>query len=122
MEKSARDYDREYVEAVQQGKKHQEQMYAETMKKGSYGAKLLAQAARNASNWAENDGLHPTLDVENRDRKYTVKQGLRAACVTREDAAATLVLTSTVLDNQLGIKRLLYVVIALLAYIAYKLS
>jgi hypothetical protein len=120
--KTIDEFDRQFVDSIQAAKQHQEMVYADTLKKGTYGAKALVQAAKTASDGAENDGLHPELDVPNREWRYTVKQGLRAACVTREDAAATLMLQVVTLNNQQSIKRLLWMAIALLAYIAYKLS
>jgi hypothetical protein len=116
------DSDREFLKAVEDGKKHQEKMFQDTMKSGGYGLKAIAKASRDASTWAENDGLHPVMDLDTRDWKYTIKQGLRAACVGREDAAANLILQGTILDNQKSIIRLLWIAIALLAYIAYRLS
>ncbi len=87
----------------------------------SYGDRLLADAAAKTTLWAANDGLHPTTDPETGDFRYDVQQGLRAACVGREDAASTLILMPTILNNQQTIKRLLWVAVILLAYIALKL-
>ena len=112
--------DQEFLRFTEEAKKHREKVMQEATEKGSYGSKLVAQAARQASSFAENDGLYPALDLERRDWRYKVQQGLRAACVGREDAAASLILMRTVLDNQQTIKRLLYVAVALLAYLAYK--
>ncbi|KVD64878.1 hypothetical protein [Burkholderia ubonensis] len=90
-------------------------------KHGSYGMKLVNQAAKTAGVWAQNDGLHP-VTTDFGEYRYRIQQGLRAACVGREDAAATLMLMVAVLDNQQTIKRMLCVALALLAWIAYKLS
>lgn len=112
--------DDEFVQAVEASRKHQQKVLADVLKKGPYGKKVVGKASQMASTFAEDDGLHPTLDVENREWRYTLKQGLRAACVGREDAAALLIVMSTVLDNQKTIKRLLWGGLALLVYIAYK--
>lgn len=90
-------------------------------KNGSYGLKHVMRASKLAGTAAENDGLHPT-ENEYGEFRYRVQQGLRAACVGREDAAATLILMQTALDNQRAIKRLLWVSVLLLAWIAYRLA
>lgn len=90
-------------------------------KNGSYGLKQVMRASKMAATYAENDGLHPVQE-EHGEFRYRVQQGLRAACVGREDAAATLILMQTALDNQRTIKRLLWVGVLLLAWIAYRLS
>ena len=102
-------------------KSFNEQVADQAKAHGSYGLKQLIQAAEKATIYAQNDGLHPAVG-ENGEFRYRVQQGLRAACVGREDAAATLMLMQTVLDNQHTIKRLLWIGIALLAWIAYRLS
>ena len=54
--------------------------------------------------------------------RYTVAQGLKAAINGREDGAATLVLQRDILIRLDAIKVLLWVVVALLAFVAYKLA
>lgn len=88
--------DDEFVQAVEASQKHQQKVLADVLRKGPYGQKVVGKASQMASTFAEDDGLHPTLDVENREWRYTLKQGLRAACVGREDAAAVLIVMSTV--------------------------
>jgi len=113
--------DQEFLQMRKAAEKLQEQLLVDAVKSGTYGRRSMAKAAQQASNFAKGDGLHPVTDIESRELRYSIKQGLRAACVSREDAAATLILMPTVLDNQMAIKRLLYVVIALLAYITHKI-
>ncbi|WP_174909511.1 hypothetical protein [Burkholderia diffusa] len=98
-----------------------EQVDDHTQKHGSYGLKLVSTAAKLAANFAQSDGLHPVVD-DNGELRYRIQQGLRAACVGREDAAATLILMQTVLDNQRAIKRLLWAGLGVLLWIAYRLS
>jgi hypothetical protein len=112
--------EQEFIRVMKEAQDRNDKWYADTMKKGSYVEKLTAQAARQAGDNAKDDGIRPVLDVPRRDFRYTVQQGLRAACTGREDTAAVFILMSTVLENQQTIKRLLWVAIAILAYIAYR--
>jgi hypothetical protein len=114
--------DQEFIKSMKDAAARSEQHYAETMKNGAYVQKLIAKAAKQAANNAINDGIRPVLDVPGRAFKYEVQQGLRAACVGREDAAATLMLMSPVLETLQTIKRLIWVILAVLIYIAYRVS
>lgn len=114
--------DEQFTEFVEKTRQHQQDSVQHMATHGSYGNRLVAGAAIRATEWAKQDGLHPRWDAEAREWRYKVRQGLRAACVGREDAAATLVLMSTVLDNQRTIKQLLVLAVALLGYIAYRLT
>src|SRR5258708_15070226 len=114
--------EQEFMQSMKDAQDRSDKHYADTMKKGSYVDKVMAAAARQATESAKNDGLHPELDFENRGLKYEVQQGLRAACVGREDAAATFMLMHTVLENQQTIKRLLWVCVAALIFIAIKVT
>jgi hypothetical protein len=114
--------DQEFIRVMNDAQARHDKWYADTMKKGSYVQKLTAQAARQAGDNAKNDGVRPVLDVSRRDFRYTVQQGLRAACTGREDTAAVFILMSTVLENQQTIKRLLWVCVACLIFIAIKVT
>jgi len=53
--------------------------------------------------------------------KYSVQQGLKAACFAREDAASILLIQPAILRRLDALKRLAWVAIGLIAYIAYRL-
>lgn len=96
---------------------------AEAKKMGGAWADL-ADASLSARNSIKESGMWPTVD-ENGQEVYTLEQGAKAACHAREDAATTLILQKTQLDHLYGlsgVKRLLWVCIGLLTYIAYKLA
>ena len=78
------------------------------------------EASINATDWAKEDGLHPRSFDDDGRPVYDVQQGLRAAHVGREDAAATLLLMRPTLYGLRAIARLLWVVIALLAIILWR--
>jgi hypothetical protein len=80
-----------------------------------YGAGLSAKRS------AKNDDLHPTRDQDG-ELKYTIQQGLKAACYAREDVSATLQIQLPILQRLDQIKSLLWVCLGLLAYLAYKVS
>jgi len=82
-----------------------------------------ARAAFQARNNVRESDLFPSLDDDGH-WVYTPEQGIKAACHAREDASATLILQHTQLEHLhrlSGVKRLLWVCIGLLAYIAAKL-
>lgn len=82
---------------------------------------LLHEASTNSSLWAEQDGLYPKSYTEWGEPRYTVQQGLRAAHVGREDSAATLILMRPVLRGLRDVSVLLWIVIALLAVILWRI-
>lgn len=89
--------------------------------KGSCADRDYFSAALTAKRSAESDGLFGVPDEEGMP-KFTVQQGLKAACYGREDAAATLIIQYAILKRLDYTKHLLWLVIFLLAYIAYRLS
>lgn len=78
------------------------------------------QAARQVTEWSRQEGLHPDTDDDPERPHYTVQQGLRAAHFAREDAATNLVLLGATLRGQRRILRLLWVTVALLALILWR--
>lgn len=96
---------------------------SESMKLGGASADIARAAFQARSNVRESD-LFPNVDDDGR-WVYTQEQGIKAACHAREDASATLILQHTQLEHLhrlAGVKKLLWVCIGLLAYIASKLS
>jgi hypothetical protein len=96
--------------------------------KASAASRDVALAAEMARSSAIDNGLFPVRD-ENGEFVYTAQQGLKAACLAREDAAATLIVQQSVLtrlDSILAglrtIRSLVYVCVAVLAYVAYRVS
>lgn len=77
-----------------------------------------AQVARRS---ARESGILPVRN-EHGEFRYTIRQGLKAACHTREDIAATLQVQLALLQRLDRNRNLLWVAIALLGYVAYRLS
>lgn len=100
------------------GKKFAQREYERAIKAGG-ATRELAVAGKIAKSGIESDGLMPTKS-EYGEWTYTAEQGAMAACLAREDAATTLILQTMSLTHLHGIKRLLWVCVCLLAYIAYK--
>jgi hypothetical protein len=65
-----------------------------------YEHQALEAAADSAMRSAWGDGLWPKVDPISNSRTYTIWQGLRAACVGREDSATAVILLTNVLANQ----------------------
>jgi hypothetical protein len=90
-------------------------------KKRGAAERSFAEAGEFAKRQIERDGLvgeiRPYYDV-----RYTVAQGLKAAVHGREDGIATLVLQREILVRLDSIKSLLWVVVALLAFVAVKVA
>ena len=78
------------------------------------------EASLNATDWAKQDGLHPERWTDWGEPRYSLQQGLRAAHVGREDSAATLILMRPVLRYLTNIVGLIWVVIALMAIILWR--
>jgi hypothetical protein len=93
----------------------------EDAKKSSAADREFFAAAQYARHAAEQNGLLPARNQEG-DYEYTPQQGLKAACHAREDAAATLVIQRALLHRLDRNRNLLWVAIALLVYVAYRLS
>jgi hypothetical protein len=93
----------------------------EAAKKSNAADRDFAVACKLARDSAKNDGLFGVRD-EWGEFHYTDHQGFKAACLGREDAAAALGALLAVLHRLDSHRRLLWVAIGLLAYIAYRLS
>jgi hypothetical protein len=93
----------------------------EANKKKGAAERSFAEATEFAYNQVKSDGLEgearPHYEI-----RYTVAQGLKAAIHGREDGIATLVLQRDILSRLDSLKSLLWVVIALLGFIAYKVA
>lgn len=103
-----------------EGQDYAEKQIAEAAKKDSvskdfYGAALLAMHS------TKQDGLHPSIN-EYGESKYTIQQGLKAACHTREDVAATLIIQQSILRRLQGLNILGWLCFAILCYIAFQVS
>jgi hypothetical protein len=90
-------------------------------KKNSSAAKVFFNAVELARRQAKDNGILPIHD-QHGEFKYNVKQGLKAACHAREDISATLQIQYAVLQRLDRNRNLLWVVIALLAYLAYRIT
>jgi hypothetical protein len=79
----------------------------------------FAFAAKFARRGIREDGLAGALGADGQYR-YTVSQGLKAACHGREDAAATLVAQRLTLVRLVRVERLLWVGLALLTILVLR--
>ena len=67
------------------------------------------------------DELNPSISKYGEVR-YSVQQGLKAACHTRQDVTAALIIQQSVLNRLQELKSLAWVCILILIYIAYRIS
>jgi hypothetical protein len=79
------------------------------------------EAAYTAKIFTQQDGLVGS-ENEYGEYKWTIQQGLKAACFGREDTAAVVILQQKLLTRLDTLKTFLSLCIALLIYIAYKIS
>jgi hypothetical protein len=85
--------------------------------------KVFFTACWQARNSSRDNGLRPIMDADG-EWRYLPQQGIKAACWGREDAAATLTIQMDLLKAVEALQRLkglLWLCVALLAYIAYKI-
>ncbi|MFC7420187.1 hypothetical protein ACFQNF_09850 [Iodobacter arcticus] len=80
-----------------------------------YGAALIAMRS------TQQDELHPVIGEFGQTR-YTTQQGLKAACHAREDVMAVLIIQQAVLRRLQGIRIMAWVCLAILCYIAVRIS
>ena len=85
-----------------EGQTHAEKQLTEAAAKDSvswdfYGAALVAMRS------AQQDELYPTIG-EYGEIRYTVQQGLKAACHAREDVTAILIIQQAVLRRLQGLR------------------
>lgn len=78
-------------------------------------------AANSVKQWTVQEGLLPSINEDGEER-YTVQQGLKAACCGREDAAAALVVQYSILRRLQELRVLGVLCVALLLYIAARLT
>jgi hypothetical protein len=90
-------------------------------KRKSAAARSFIEAVEIAQNQIKSDGLEGEVRPWSEIR-YTVAQGLKAAIHGREDIIATLLLQEDILVRLDAIKRLLWMAVGLLAFVAYKLA
>jgi hypothetical protein len=80
-----------------------------------YGAALVAMRS------AQQDELYPAVG-EYGETRYAVQQGLKAACHAREDVTAILIIQQAVLRRLQGVRILAWACLAVLCYIAVRVS
>ena len=102
------------------GLAHTEKMIQDEARKGSvngdyFGAGLKAQRSIAA------DELLPTPTPYG-EYRYTIQQGLKAACHGREDIAAVKYMQMAVLRRLQGLRVMGWIALALLAYIAVRVT
>ena len=99
---------------------HAEKQITEAATKDSvsrdfYGAALVAMRS------AQQDELLPAIS-EYGETRYTAQQGLKAACHAREDVTAILIIQQAVLRRLQGLSVLAWACLAVLCYIAFRVS
>lgn len=99
---------------------HAEKQITEAATKDSvsqdfYGAALVAMRS------AQQDELLPAIS-EYVETRYTAQQGLKAACHAREDVTAILIIQQAVLRRLQGLSVLAWACLAVLCYIAFRVS
>jgi hypothetical protein len=91
------------------------------VKKRGAAERSFAEASAFAKRQIESDGLvgeiRPYYEV-----RYTVAQGVKAAVHGREDGIATLLLQRDILLRLDSIKTLLWALVGILAFVAYKVT
>ena len=92
-----------------------------TIKASGAADKSFFLAAKSARQSVERNGLLPHLD-EWGGYKYTVKQGIKAACHAREDVVATLLLQRDILLRLDRNYRILWMAVGLLFYVSIRVS
>lgn len=90
-------------------------------KKASAAAKDILNACQIARRSAKENGILPVRN-EDGEFRWTIQQGLKAACHAREDVAATLLIQAAILRRLDRNRNLLWVGIIILGYVAYRLS
>lgn len=103
-----------------EGQAHAEKQIAEAAAKNSvsrdfYGAALVAMRS------AQQDELYPAIGKYGEIR-YNVQQGLKAACHAREDVTSILLIQQAVLRRLQSIRMLAWACLAVLCYIAVRVS
>jgi len=93
----------------------------EKAKKGSAADRDFFNAAHMARKSTEENGLLP-MNYKDGEYLFTIQQGLKGAVWSREDSAATLFVQRAILQRLDQHRLLLWVVIAILAYIAFRIS
>lgn len=104
--------------------KESERLYEKLMgkaKKTSAAAKVFFSAGQEARRQAKEHGILPVRD-EHGEYRYTIQQGLKAACHAREDISGTLQIQFAILQRLDRNRNLLFVIIILLGYVAYRLT
>lgn len=79
------------------------------------------RATLTAYEGSKEENLSPVRN-SNGDFTWTISQGVKAACFAREDAAAALILQMSLLRRLNGLRRIAWLGIALLLYIAYRVT
>jgi hypothetical protein len=113
MEKSWQQIDEESEKRLEQQLEH--------AKKKSNASRDFFEAAISARRSIKQDDLLPTR-TEFGGQRYTASQGIKAACLAREDSAITLTIQKSILHRLDSMKTMLWICTALLAYIAIRLS
>jgi len=99
---------------------HAEKQLQENKKRGG-ADRSFAVAAEFAKRQIRSEGLEGEIRP-NYEVRYTVAQGIKAAVHGREDVIATLVLQRDILVRLDKMKLLLWIIIAILGFIAYKVA
>ena len=97
----------------------------EQSKKGEAANRDFVAAVEFARGSIATEDLLPTRQTDEHgesDIRYTAEQGIRAACNSREDIVATLVLQRTILQRIDRNYRLIWLVLLVAGYVVYRVS
>lgn len=110
------DWRAKYADAEAHAEKQLEQTASKnSVNRDFYGAVLAAKRS------ARHDGFYPESD-EYGELHYTESQGIKAACHTREDVTAILIIQQSLLRRLETLYVLGSTCVLLLGYIAYRVS
>jgi hypothetical protein len=101
-----------------------ERLFEKRMDKAKHtsaAARVFFSAGQEARRQAKENGFLPARDNHG-ELRYTIQQGLKAACHAREDISANLQIQFAILQRLDRNRNLLFVIIILLAYVAFRLS
>jgi hypothetical protein len=118
MEKSWQEMRLEYDRGAEE---YFEKQLENATKTGSTADREFFSAAREARRSVKSNGLWPRR-TEDGELRYTVQQGLTAACHTREDVVGIAILQRAILRRLDRNRNLMWIAIALLVVIAVRLA
>lgn len=113
--------EKSWAQVDEENERFFERSMTEAARNGSSADREFFEAGLAARRSVKEDGLMARR-TENGDLRYSVQQGLRAACFAREDVAGSLILQRAILHRLDGLRKLAWLALGVLVYIAYRVS